>query len=76
MKGKPVNWDEVEGNWKVLKGKFRERWGKLTDDDLNKIAGRREQLIGRLQLRYGQARAELEREVDAFCSTCAVEMLP
>ncbi len=65
-----MNWEQVQGNWKTVKGKFREHWGKLTDDDLERIAGQREQLIGRLQVRYGKARADLEREVDAFCATC------
>ena len=44
-----MNWDQVEGNWKLLKGKFREKWGKLTDDDLDVVAGKRDQLLGKLQ---------------------------
>ena len=61
-----MNWDRVEGNWVEFKGKVRERWGKLTDDDLDVIAGKREQLIGVLQQRYGYARDALEREVRDF----------
>ena len=48
-----MNWEQLEGKWKQYKGEVREKWGKLTDDDLHIIAGRREQLIGRLQERYG-----------------------
>jgi uncharacterized protein YjbJ (UPF0337 family) len=61
-----MNWDQVVGEWKEVKGKAREKWGKLTDDDLHVIAGKREQLVGRLQERYGWAREEAEREADAF----------
>lgn len=61
-----MNWDHIEGNWTEFKGKVRERWGKLTDDDLDVIAGKRDQLIGRLQQRYGSARDALEREVEDF----------
>jgi uncharacterized protein YjbJ (UPF0337 family) len=61
-----MNWDHVEGNWTEFRGKIRERWGKLTDDDLDVIQGRREQLLGILQQRYGTAKDELEREVKEF----------
>lgn len=59
-----MNWDRIEGNWKQFKGKMIEQWGKLTDDDLDRIAGKREQLVGRIQERYGIARDEAERQVD------------
>ncbi len=61
-----MNWDKIEANWKVLSGKARERWGKLTDDDIDKIAGKREQLEGRLQALYGTGREETKRQVDDF----------
>lgn len=61
-----MNWDQVGGLWKQTQGKFREKWGKLTDDDLEVIAGKRDQLIGRLQERYGIAKQEAERQADAF----------
>lgn len=61
-----MNWDQVQGKWKQTEGKVREKWGKLTDDDLTVIAGKRDQLIGRLQERYGLAREEAERQADAF----------
>ncbi len=61
-----MNLDTVEGQWTRLRGKLLERWGRLTDDDISIIAGRRDQLIGMLQRRYGFARAELERQVEDF----------
>ena len=64
-----MNWDQVKGNWKELRGKVREQWGRLTDDDLDVIDGRREQL-GRIQKAYGKTVEEAEREIDAFCSSC------
>lgn len=63
-----MNWDQVKGNWKQFSGKVKEKWGELTDDDLTAIAGRREQLVGKLQERYGYAREVAEREVDAASS--------
>jgi uncharacterized protein YjbJ (UPF0337 family) len=68
-----MNWDEIQGNWRVFKGRVRERWGKLTDDDLDRIDGKYEQLIGTLQARYGWAREQLEHEVDEFCAACSCE---
>jgi uncharacterized protein YjbJ (UPF0337 family) len=59
-----MNWDRVEGNWKKMVGQARQRWGKLTDDDLEVVGGKREELIGRIQERYGKNRDEAEREVD------------
>lgn len=58
-----MNKDIIEGQWTTLKGEVRERWGKLTDDDLDQIAGKRDQLLGTLQKRYGYARDEAEREL-------------
>jgi len=63
---KAMNWDRIEGKWKQSKGKFREKWGKLTDDDLDVIGGKRDQLVGRLQERYGLAKDEAEKQADAF----------
>ena len=56
----------LKGNWTELKGKVREKWGQLTNDDLDVIAGRRDQLVGAIQKRYGRALDDVEREVDAF----------
>ncbi|MEZ5651750.1 MAG: CsbD family protein [Burkholderiaceae bacterium] len=61
-----MNWNQIEGNWKIFRGKIREQWGDLTDDDLDEIAGRRDQLIGHVQRRYGIAREEAERQVEAW----------
>ena len=58
-----MNWDRIEGNWKKAKGKVKEQWGKLTDDQLDVIGGRREQLLGVLQESYGIAKDEAERQV-------------
>lgn len=63
-----MNWDQVAGRWKETKGKVREKWGKLTDDDLDVIAGKRDQLVGRLQERYGWHKEEAEKQVDVFVS--------
>jgi uncharacterized protein YjbJ (UPF0337 family) len=61
-----MNWDFLEGNWNQFKGAVRERWGDLTDDDLDRIHGNREQFVGRLQERYGIMRDQAERDVDDF----------
>ena len=58
-----MNWDITEGNWKQFKGKIKEQWGKLTDDELDKIAGKRDQLVGRVQERYGVKKDEAEKQV-------------
>ena len=59
-----MNWDQVKGNWKQMKGKIKEKWGKLTDDDLRVIGGMKDQLIGKLQERYGYQKEQAEKEVD------------
>ena len=61
-----MNQDRIEGRWKQLKGKVKEQWGKLTDDDLDVIAGRRDQLLGRIQQRHGLAKDEATRQMDDF----------
>jgi uncharacterized protein YjbJ (UPF0337 family) len=61
-----MNWDRVEGNWKEFKGKAQQKWGKLTNDDLDVIEGKRTELSGRLQQRYGVARDEAERQIDTW----------
>lgn len=65
-----MNWDTVEGKWKQVKGQVKERWGKLTDDDLDIINGRREQLEGKLQTAYGRTREQVQKEVDEFMNSC------
>jgi uncharacterized protein YjbJ (UPF0337 family) len=65
-----MNKDQIEGNWTNLKGKVKERWGKLTDDDLTAIDGKREQLVGKLQEKYGDSKEDLKRQIDEFCVDC------
>lgn len=64
-----MNWDQVKGNWKQFSGKVKEKWGKLTDDDLTTAAGQRDQLLGILQKRYGYAKEQAERELNEFTHT-------
>jgi uncharacterized protein YjbJ (UPF0337 family) len=66
-----MNWERIEGKWKQYSGKVQERWGKLTDSDLQVIKGRRDQLVGKIQERYGIAKEEAQREVDDFMATLA-----
>ena len=61
-----MNWQEMQGKWKEYSGKARERCGRLTDDDLEKIAGKRDQLIGKIQQSYGIAKEEAEKQVAEF----------
>jgi uncharacterized protein YjbJ (UPF0337 family) len=61
-----MNWDRVEGNWKQFQGNVQKQWGKLTDDDLAVIEGRRTELAGKLQERYGYAKDQAESEIDAW----------
>ncbi len=58
-----MNWDQVKGNWTEFKGKVKQQWGELTDDDLDRMAGQRDQLVGQIQKRYGTTREEAERRV-------------
>lgn len=62
-----MQWETVKGNWNQWKGKVRERWGKLSDDDLEVIGGKRDQLVGKLQEVYGKSKDEAEKEISAFC---------
>ena len=66
---KKMNWNQVEGNWKQFKGYVREKWGDLTDDDLDRIAGKRENLVGHIQEKYGIAQEEAEKQVDEWEKT-------
>jgi uncharacterized protein YjbJ (UPF0337 family) len=61
-----MNWDRVAGNWKQFKGRAKQQWGKLTDDDLDVAAGKRDELAGKVQERYGVAKDEAERQVDEW----------
>jgi uncharacterized protein YjbJ (UPF0337 family) len=61
-----MNWDQIKGNWKQLKGHARRKWGDLTDDDFDRIAGNRDILVGRIQEKYGISKEEAERQVRDF----------
>ena len=61
--GEPImNWDTIKGNWKQIEGKVKQKWGKLTDDDLTVIAGKRDQMLGILQTKYGYGKDQAEKE--------------
>jgi uncharacterized protein YjbJ (UPF0337 family) len=64
-----VNWEQVEGKWKQYSGKVQEKWGKLTDSDLQVIKGKRDQLVGKIQERYGMAKEEAQKQVDDYFNT-------
>tara|TARA_R110002074_G_scaffold113783_3_gene242981 strand:- start:230 stop:427 length:198 start_codon:yes stop_codon:yes gene_type:complete len=61
-----MNWDTIKGNWKQMTGKVKEEWGDLTDDEIMEAKGDRDQLVGKIQAKYGVAKDEAERQVDAF----------
>jgi uncharacterized protein YjbJ (UPF0337 family) len=61
-----MNWDRIEGNWKQFKGRAQQKWGKLTDDQLDRIQGRREELAGLVQESYGLGQEDAAREVDEW----------
>jgi uncharacterized protein YjbJ (UPF0337 family) len=65
----PMNWDQIQVNWMQFKAAVRGNWVKLTDEDLTRVGGRREELVKRLQARYGFAKGEAEREIDAWMKT-------
>lgn len=58
-----MNWDRIQGSWKQVAGQAKEQWGKLAEDDLDVVAGRRDQLIGKLQERYGLAKEDAEKQI-------------
>lgn len=64
-----MDWNRVEGNWKQFKGRVKEQWGKLTDDDLDQINGRRDQLEGKIQERYGYAKDQARKDIDNWVET-------
>lgn len=65
-----MNKDQLQGKWKEMKGKAQQKWGKLTDDDIDQIDGKREELVGRLQQHYGYEKEQAEKEVNDFCASC------
>ncbi len=61
-----MNWDRIAGQWKQFKGKAKEKWGQLTDDEIDMIEGKRDQLVGKIQQRYGIGKDEAEKQVDQW----------
>ncbi len=61
-----MNWDQIEGHWKQLKGRAQAKWGELTDDELDRANGRKNELAGLVQEKYGKSREAAEREVDSW----------
>ena len=61
-----MNWDQIQGKWKELKGQAQQQWGELTNDDVDKINGNREELEGKIQQRYGKSKEEAKEEVDSW----------
>ncbi|MCB1310741.1 MAG: CsbD family protein [Sedimentitalea sp.] len=61
-----MNWDQVEGKWKEFKGKVQERWGELTDDELDQAKGNREQVEGLIQQKYGKTKEQAREELDRW----------
>jgi uncharacterized protein YjbJ (UPF0337 family) len=68
-----MNWDRIEGNWKQFVGQARQKWGKLTDSDWQVVTGKKDELVGRIQERYGIAREEARREADEWARTLKEE---
>lgn len=64
-----MDWNRVEGSWKQTTGKIKEKWGKLTDDDLTQVNGRREQFEGKIQERYGIAKDQVRKDVDTWLNS-------
>ena len=65
-----MNQDKIEGNWKQIKGQVQQKWGKLTNDDVDVINGKREELSGKIQERYGVAKDEAEKQIKEFETSC------
>jgi uncharacterized protein YjbJ (UPF0337 family) len=65
-----MNWDRIEGNWKQFKGQVKEQWGKFTDDELDVVAGKRDQFLGKLQEKYGITKDEAQRQLLEFERNC------
>jgi len=61
-----MNWDQISGNWKQFTGRVKQKWAKLTDDDLTFISGKKDELIGKVQERYGISREEAQRQAEAW----------
>jgi uncharacterized protein YjbJ (UPF0337 family) len=65
-----MNTLEIKGNWNIIRGKLKQKWAKLTEDDLQFVEGKENELIGRIQKRTGESRADIEQTVDDVCCSC------
>ena len=70
-----MNWDQVEGQWHQLKGQVKAKWGKFTDDELQTIAGKKEQLVGKLQEHYGIVKDDAERQLDSWVASTKIDQI-
>lgn len=64
-----MNWDEVKGDWKQFAGKAKAQWGKLTDDELTQVGGKKDELVGKLQSHYGHTKEDAEKKLDEWIAT-------
>ena len=71
-----MNWDQIEGKWKQFKGAAKQKWGKLTDDDLDFVAGKRDQLVGKIQERYGMSKEDAQRDIENWNPELPGERFP
>lgn len=71
-----MNSDQLSGKWKQMKGAAKQHWGKLTDDDLEVIAGKHEALVGKLQERYGMAKEDAQKKADEWLKSCPADETP
>jgi uncharacterized protein YjbJ (UPF0337 family) len=69
-----MNTLQIKGNWNIIKGKLKQKWSRLTDDDLQYVEGQEDELIGRIQKRTGEAREEVEKIVNETCSVCSRDL--
>lgn len=69
-----MNSDQFEGKWKQLKGSVKQRWGKLTDDDVTALSGKKDELVGKLQERYGITREQAQREADEWAAATNADL--
>jgi len=66
-----MNTLEIKGDWNITKGKLKQKWAKLTDDDLQFVEGKHEELMGRIQKRTGETRTAVEKAIKEACATCS-----
>lgn len=69
-----MNWEQVEGEWKQVKGAVKSKWAKLTDDDMQNVAGKKDNLVGKIQERYGILKDEAEKQVDEWITKLDYKM--